>query len=36
VLSHLARIHLNGYDKFGVYNNITTFNSLEMTVVILL
>jgi GTP pyrophosphokinase len=36
VLSHLARIHLNGYDKFGVYNNITTVISKELNVVILL
>ena len=32
VLSHLARIHLNGYDKFGVYNNITTIISKELNV----
>ncbi|MGC9345153.1 MAG: ACT domain-containing protein, partial [Bacteroidales bacterium] len=32
MLSHLARIHLNGYDKFGVYNNITTVISKELSV----
>lgn len=31
ILSHLARIHLNGYDKFGVYNNITTVISKELS-----
>jgi len=32
ILSHLARIHINGYDKFGVYNNITTVISKELSV----
>jgi GTP pyrophosphokinase len=32
ILSHLARIHINGYDKFGVYNNITTIISKELSV----
>ena len=32
VQSYLARIHLNGYDKFGVYNNITTVISKELSV----
>ncbi len=32
ILSYLARIHLNGYDKFGVYNNITTVISKELSV----
>jgi guanosine-3',5'-bis(diphosphate) 3'-pyrophosphohydrolase len=32
VLSYLARIHLDGYDKFGVYNNITTVISKELNV----
>ena len=32
ILSYLARIHLNGYDRFGVYNNITTVISKELNV----
>ncbi|MBE0655451.1 MAG: bifunctional (p)ppGpp synthetase/guanosine-3',5'-bis(diphosphate) 3'-pyrophosphohydrolase [Bacteroidales bacterium] len=32
ILAHLARIHLNGYDKFGVYNNITTVISKDLSV----
>lgn len=32
MLSHLARIHINGFDKFGVYNNITTVISKELNV----
>jgi GTP pyrophosphokinase len=32
VLSYLARIHINGFDKFGVYNNITTVISKELNV----
>ncbi len=32
VLSHLARIHLEGYDKFGIYNSITTVISKELSV----
>lgn len=32
VLSYLARIHLNGYDKFGIYNNITTVISKDLNV----
>ncbi len=32
LLSHLVRIHINGYDKFGVYNNITTVISKELNV----
>ncbi len=32
ILSHLARIHIDGYDKFGVYNNITTVISKELNV----
>ncbi len=32
ILSYLTRIHLNGYDKFGVYNNITTVISKELSV----
>ncbi len=32
MLSHLVRIHVNGYDKFGVYNNITTIISKELNV----
>ncbi len=32
ILSYLARIHLDGYDKFGVYNNITTVISKELSV----
>jgi GTP diphosphokinase / guanosine-3',5'-bis(diphosphate) 3'-diphosphatase len=32
VLSYLARIHLDGYDKFGVYNNITTVISKQLNV----
>ncbi|MCF8380494.1 MAG: RelA/SpoT family protein [Bacteroidales bacterium] len=31
-LSYLARIHLNGYDKFGIYNNITTVISKDLNV----
>ncbi|MFW5820342.1 MAG: RelA/SpoT family protein [Bacteroidota bacterium] len=32
LLSHLVKIHINGYDKFGVYNNITTIISKELNV----
>ena len=32
VKSYLARIHMNGYDKFGVYNNITTVISKQLSV----
>jgi len=32
VLSYLATIHIDGYDKFGVYNNITTVISKELNV----
>ncbi len=32
ILSYLARIHLDGYDKFGIYNNITTIISKELSV----
>ena len=32
ILAYLARIHLNGYDRFGVYNNITTVISKELSV----
>lgn len=32
ILSHLARIHIDGYDKFGVYNHITTVISKELNV----
>jgi len=32
VFSYLARIHLNGYDKFGIYNNITTVISKDLNV----
>ncbi len=32
VLSYLVRIELNGYDHFGVYNNITTVISKELNV----
>lgn len=32
LLSHLVRIHIDGYDKFGVYNNITTIISKELNV----
>ncbi len=32
VQSYLARIHLNGYDRFGVYNSITTVISKELSV----
>lgn len=32
ILAYLARIHLNGYDKFGVYNSITTVISKELSV----
>jgi GTP diphosphokinase / guanosine-3',5'-bis(diphosphate) 3'-diphosphatase len=32
VLSYLVRIALNGYDRFGVYNNITTVISKELNV----
>ncbi len=32
VLSHLVRVHLEGYDKFGIYNNITTIISKELSV----
>lgn len=32
ILSYLVRIHLTGYDRFGVYNNITTVISKELNV----
>lgn len=32
LLSHLVKIHINGYDRFGVYNNITTIISKELNV----
>ena len=32
VLSYLVRIAINGYDRFGVYNNITTVISKELNV----
>ncbi|MFW5820999.1 MAG: ACT domain-containing protein, partial [Bacteroidota bacterium] len=32
LLSHLVRIHIDGYDRFGVYNNITTVISKELNV----
>lgn len=32
VLSYLVRIALSGYDRFGVYNNITTVISKELNV----
>ncbi len=32
ILSYLARVHLNGFDKFGIYNNITTIISKELSV----
>lgn len=32
ILAYLARISINGYDRFGVYNNITTVISTELSV----
>jgi GTP pyrophosphokinase len=32
ILSYLVRIGINGYDRFGVYNNITTVISKELSV----
>ena len=32
VLSYLVRISINGFDRFGVYNNITTVISKELNV----
>ncbi len=32
ILSYLVRIHIQGVDKFGIYNNITTLISKELSV----
>jgi GTP pyrophosphokinase len=32
ILSYLVRIHVQGVDKFGIYNNITTIISKELSV----
>jgi GTP pyrophosphokinase len=32
ILSYLARIHMQGLDKFGIYNHITTVISKELSV----
>jgi len=32
ILSYLVRIHVQGLDKFGIYNNITTIISKELSV----
>jgi GTP pyrophosphokinase len=32
ILSHLVRIHIQGVDKFGIYNHITTIISKELSV----
>ena len=32
VFSYLARIHLNGWDRFGVYNNITSTIAHEFNI----
>ena len=32
ILSYLVRIHVQGLDNFGIYNNITTIISKELSV----